>query len=608
MRHVPTLFALAAACSAAQPAPAARAPLDEATQRIAAPAAGDWPSYGRDYGQQRFSPLTQIDRASVARLAPRWSFEAGADAAFQATPIVVGGVMYLSLAFDHVVALDARDGHLRWRYDHRLRPGWKMCCGPANRGVAVAYGKVFVGTVDARLVALDAATGGVAWDVDVAGADAGPTEVAAALAPADPLRQLRVGGSTGVGINMAPVVHAGKVIVGITGVGYGLHLESPRPGAPEGAVVGVDGRYGRPGFLAAYDVETGARAWRFDTVPESGWEGRFTPTTPDGVPLGRDLAAERAAAPSRRDAWRFGGGSAWTTPTIDVERGLLFFGTGNPSPQLEDASRPGDNLYTVSLVALDAATGRLRWFHQQVPHDVWGYDVASPPVLLDLTHRGKRVAAVAQASKLGWVFVHDRVTGELLVRSDPVVPQKNLFARPTAAGVEIHPGAFGGVSWSPVAVDPARGWAFVAGIHLPTRYALHEAPAEGDRPALRYASLEPAAAERWGTLSAVDLATGAIRWQHRTPDPLVGGVVATAGGLVFTGEGDGHLDALDAATGELLWQGRCPSGANAPPVSYAVDGVQYVAVAAGGNPLFGYRPGRTLVAFALAEPAPAPAR
>jgi glucose dehydrogenase len=225
-----------------------------------------------------------------------------------------------------------------------------------------------------------------------------------------------------------------------------------------------------------------------------------------------------------------------------------------------------------------------------------------------VTHRGRRVPAVAQASKLGWLFVHDRTTGELLVRSEPVVPQKNLFARPTPGGVEIHPAAFGGVSWSPVALDPARGWAFVAGIHWPMRYALHEAPAEGGRPPLRYASMEPVHAERWGVLSAVEVATGKVRWQHRTPEPLVGGVLATAGGLVFTGEGDGHLDALDATTGQVLWRHRCPSGANAPPISYEVDGVQYVAVAAGGNPLFGYEPGRTLVAFALPRMEGAPAR
>jgi glucose dehydrogenase len=514
--------------------------------------------------------------------------------------------MYVSLPYDHVVALDARDGRLRWRYDHRLRPDRKMCCGPANRGVAVGYGKVFVGTVDARLVALDAATGKVAWDVDVIGDEVGRSEETASLDPADPLAKARVAGSTGVGINMAPVVYAGKVILGITGVGYGLHLDAPRPDAPVGAVVGVAGRYGRPGFLAAYDAGTGRRVWRFDTVPATGWEGGFVGTTADGLPLPRDLAAERAAARARPDAWRYGGGSAWTTPTIDVARGLLFFGTGNPSPQLEDSSRPGDNLYTVSLVALDAATGALRWHHQQVPHDLWGYDVASPPVLFDLDRGGRKIPAVGQASKVGWLYVHHRMTGELLVKSEALVPQKNLFARPTAEGVEIFPGAVGGVNWSPAAVDPVSGLAFAAAVHWPMRYTLHEAPAAGGRPPLRYTSMEPVARERWGILSAIDLATGKLRWQHRTPEPLLGGVLATAGGLVFVGEGDGHLDALDAATGRVLWRHRCPSGANAPPITYEVDGVQYVAVAAGGNPMFGFKAGHTLVAFARGPAVAAP--
>jgi len=258
----------------------------------------------------------------------------------------------------------------------------------------------------------------------------------------------------------------------------------------------------------------------------------------------------------------------------------------------------------VSLVALDADTGKLRWSYQQVPHDVWGYDVASPPVLFELARGGKAVPAVGQASKLGWFYVHDRVTGELLLKSQPLVPQKNLFAQPTAEGTEIHPAAFGGVSWSPAALDPVNGRAFVAGLHWPMRYTLHEAPAEGGRPALRYTSMEPVATERWGLLSAVDVATGTLRWQHRTPEPLVGGVLATAGGLVFTGEGDGYVDALDAATGRVLWRHRCAAGANAPPITYAIDGVQYLAIAAGGNPLFGFKTGQTLQVFALKEEGP----
>ncbi len=560
---------------------------------------GEWPSYGRDYSNRRFSPLKQINRENVAALAPRWTYRSGVTATFQATPIVVGGVMYLSLPFNHVVALDARSGRLIWRYEHQRRTDRAMCCGPANRGVALADGKVFIGTVDARLIALDARSGQKLWDVDVVGGDATNAEVVGSLSAADPLSRARVTGATGVGINMAPIVYDGKVIVGITGVGYGLHLDGPREDAPMGAVVGVAGRYGRPGFLAAYDIASGKRVWQFDTIPPQGWEGDYVAATPFGVPLNRNTVAERASAAKYADAWRYGGGSAWSTPAIDPASGMLFFGTGNPSPQMDDVSRPGDNLYTVSLIALDVASGTRRWHYQQVPHDIWGYDVASPPVLFELTRDGKRIPAVGQASKLGWFFVHRRDNGELLLRSDAFVPQHNLFAPATAEGVRLHPGVVGGVNWSPAAIDQDAALAFVAALHMPMRYTLHHAPADGDKPAIRYSVLEPIDEPRWGLLSAVDLQSGKIRWQHRTAQPLVGGVLATAGGLVFMGEGNGSLDAFDSQTGKLLWQHKSEAGVNAPPITYQIDGVQYVAVAVGGNQLFGYKQGDYLTAYAL---------
>jgi len=584
---------LAAGCASTPPA------TDQTTARITAPTVGQWPSYGRDYSNQRFSPLIQVKRDNVAQLVPRWSYKSGVNATFQATPIVVDGVMYLSLPYDHVVALDARDGHELWRYEHKRRAGSKMCCGPANRGVAVGYGKVFIGTVDARLIALDARSGKIAWDIDAAGKGASAAETIDSLSTADPLSKANVSGATGVGINMAPVLYQGRVIVGITGVGYGLHLDAPRENAPLGAVVGVAGRYGRPGFLAAFDVETGKRVWQFDTIPAHGWEGKFSATTPDGIPLNRDIEAERVEAAKYPDAWQFGGGSVWGTPAIDPVRGLLYFGTGNPSPQMDDVSRPGDNLYTVALVALEAASGKLRWYYQQVPHDVWGYDVASSPVLFELQRDGKRIPAVGQASKLGWFYVHNRDTGELLLKSDAFVPQSNMFAHASPEGSRIYPGVLGGANWSPVAVDEANGLAFVAAMHWPVRYTLHITPATGDKPEIRYSQVEPIDEERWGLLSSVDLKTGHLRWQHKTPEPLVSGVLATAGGLLFTGEGNGNFDALDAASGELLWQYKCEAGANAPPITYEVDGVQYIAVAAGGNQIFGFKQGDTLMVFTL---------
>jgi len=232
----------------------------------------NWLSHGRDYSNQRFSPLTQINKGNVKSLAPLWTFKSGVSSTFQTTPIVADGVMYLSLPFSHVVALDAKTGKELWRYQHRRRTE-KMCCGPANRGVAVAYGKVFIGTVDARLIALDQNSGKPVWDIPLVEDLDGATEKTDQLGADDPLRNSRVSGSTGVSANMAPLVYRGKVIIGITGVGYGLHLDSERAGAPLGAVVGIAGQSQRAGFYAAFDANTGKKIWQFDSTPASGWEG-----------------------------------------------------------------------------------------------------------------------------------------------------------------------------------------------------------------------------------------------------------------------------------------------------------------------------------------------
>lgn len=573
---------------------------DPVTARIMHAQAAEWPSYGRDYSNQRFALLKQIDRGNVGKLGLAWQFKTGVSASFQTTPIVVDGVMYVSLPYNHVLALDARTGKQLWRYEHQRRKDWKMCCGPANRGVAVAYGKVYMGTVDARLIALDAKTGKMVWDIDAAEA-AVNTEGQESLNSSDPNSRARISGGTGIGIAMAPVVYQGKVIVGITGVGYGLHIDNPREDAPLGAVIGVTGRYGRPGFLAAFDAGTGMPVWQFDTIPAQGWEGQFRETTPDGVRLNRDIAAEKAVLKQYPDAARFGGGSAWSTPAIDPVSGLLYFGTGNPSPQMNDVSRPGDNLYTVSLVALDIDTGKIRWHYQQVPHDLWGYDLASPPVLFDLVRDGKAIPAVGQAGKTGWFYVHDRLTGELLLKSEAFVPQDNLFAKATFEGTRLFPGILGGANWSPVAVDQAGQRVFVAGIHAPIKYTLHETPGKDGSAPIRYASSEPVEEARWGLLSAIDLSSGRIAWQQKTEQPLVGGVLVTAGGLVFTGEGNGNFNAYDDSNGKLLWQARADAGVNAPPITYEIDGVQYIAVAAGGNSIFGYKQGDNILVFSLSK-------
>ena len=587
------LTAFVAAVVGSLPAVAA-----ETSERVLS--TSEWHSYGRDYGQQRFSPLDQVNTKTVQRLVPKWIYQTGAAATFSTSPLVADGVMYITAPFSHVVALDAKTGQQIWRYEHK-RTSDKICCGPANRGAAIGYGKVFVATVDARLVALDQKTGQPVWDIALAEKMMDGTEDKQVMAADDPLHARNITGSTGAGAVIAPLVYDGKVFVGITGVGYGLHLDSPRPGAPLGAVVGVSGRYGRPGFLAAYDVDTGKEVWKFETT-QKGWEGEFRTQTPDGVPLKRDIAIEKANMAKYANAWQYGGGSIWHTPAVDTKTGLLYFGIGNPSPQAADSTRPGDNLYTMSLVALEAATGKLVWYFQQVPHDMWGYDVASPPTLFDAEVDGKKVPAVGEASKLGWYYVHDRRTGALLFKSEAFVPQDNLFTPPTPKGVRITPGPAGGSNWSPASLDAARGLVYVAGSHIPMIYRTDELPAQGDKPAVPYFIIEPSNEPNWGTLTAIDLKNkGRIAWQTKMEQPMVGGVLATAGGLVFTGEGSGEFSAFDAATGTKVWRFNCGAGVNAPPISYEIDGKQYVAVAAGGSQIWGFRQGGALVVFGLAD-------
>jgi glucose dehydrogenase len=560
----------------------------------------DWLTNGRTYSNLRFSPLDQINTGNVGRLAPKWIYQTGKPATFQATPLVDGGVLYLSEPFSSVTALDAKTGRKIWHYEHKLAFK-KLCCGPANRGVGLGDGRVYVATVDARLVALDQATGKVVWDIVLAKPDATAAEDKGVLGKITGANDRAPSGQSGVGANSAPLFYDGKVFMGVTGVGYGLHLEADRPGAPLGTVVGIAGKYGSSGFLAAFDAATGKRVWQFDST-QPGWEGQFVEKTAYGVPLPRDVAKEKAEDTKDKEAWRYGGGTVWHTPALDPKLGLLYFGIGNPSPQATGDGRPGDNLYTVSLVAVDVATGKLRWYFQQVPHDLWGYDVASPPSLFDVTIGGKTVPAVGEASKLGWYFVNDRRDGTLLFKSDPFVPQQNMFEAPTPEGIVIAPGVGGGANWSPASIDTVKGIAYVAAMHLPALFKTAVLPAVGDKPAVAYTMADPAKVPNFGTLTALDLAHGGkILWQNKTPQPLIGGVVATAGGLVFTGEGNGAFDGFDARTGKLLWQFNCGAGVNAPPITYSVDDKQYVAVAAGGSSIWGYPQGDALIVFGLPD-------
>lgn len=512
-----------------------------------------WASYGRDYTNQRWSLLAQITAASVGALAPAWQYRTGIRHSFEASPVVVGGTMFVSTPLNHVVALDARTGAKRWEYAHPLGKT-VACCGPVNRGVAVADGRVFMGTLDARLVALDAATGAPRW--------------AAAVGQPD----------SGYSITSAPLAVGGLVVTGVSG-----------------------GEYGVRGYVSAYDAATGRLVWRWHTIPapaDGGWWGPWAPTDPFGTPLHRDLAREHADSARYADAWRHGGGPVWQTPAYDATLGVIVFTVGNPSPDLDGAVRPGDNRYTNSIVALELRTGRLRWATQVVPHDVWDLDPASPAVLVDVRDStGTTVPAVAEAGKTGWVYVLDRRTGRPIRRSEPFVPHENMFA-PLAGGdtVRMAPGDVGGSQWSPPAYHPGLGYLYVLGIHAPTTYMAGRQ--ERNPPADWWGGVF--AVERpSGILSAIDLNTGRIAWQHRTPGPLVGGAVATAGDLVFVGTSERELLAFDARTGAVRWRHQAEAGVNAPPITYALDGRQFVAVAAGGNWTLHTPMGDALLVFAL---------
>ena len=561
----------------------------------------DWSKYGNNYANHRFSNLQQITTDNVDQLELAWSYKTGIKKTFQTSPIVVDGVMFITTPLNDVISINAENGQEIWRYKHDLQ-GDKFCCGPANRGPAVANGKVFSVTIDARLIALDQKTGKRLWDVPISDPNSGIDEILKPLMGMEELSGAVVTGASGHSASLAPQVYDGKVFVGITGAGYGLHMEVEQDGKPTLAVGGfAGGGHGLRGFMVAYDVETGEEVWRWYSSSEENWKGDWVDATTAGESFNRDIETEKETYEKYKDAWQLGGGSIWTTPALDTELGLLYFGTGNPSPQMEDSTRPGDNLNTVSLVALDINTGELRWAYQQVPHDRWGYDVASPPVLIDFVKDGKTIKAVSQASKVGWLFIHDRATGELLLRSDAFVPQENLFARPNEEGVRIAPSTFGATSWSPAAYYPELNSMFIAGIYTSATFYSRKLIPEPGKPWTSFTFFKPTTDPTWGNITSIDLSTGKIQWEVKTEQPMVGGVMATAGGLLFAGEGNGNFNAYEAKTGKQLWQYKSQYGVNAPPITYKLHGTQYIAVASGGSGIFQYTMGDEVLVFKLKE-------
>ena len=531
---------------------------------LAAPLAaqsGDWTTYGGNDWNQRYSTLKQINTGNVAQLVPRKIFQTGITrlGSFENTPIVQNGVMYVTTPYNTAMAYDLNTNKELWRYEHKLGTTI-FCCGPNNRGVAIHGGAhVYMGTLDAHLVALDAKTGEVLWDKEVA----------------DP--------AFGYSITHAPLVVGDNIIVGVSG-----------------------GEYGIRGHVTAYNAGSGEQVWRWYSIPApkgdptfdekapNGWWGTWAPKAEE-ADLHRDIAKEKADSAKYADAWTRGGGGVWMTPAYDKASNTIYVAVGNPSPDLDGSVRPGDNLYTDAVVAIDATSGKTKWYYQTVPHDVWDLDAVSPPVVTKLA--GKTV--VVHAGKTGWMYILDAATGKLVRKSTNFVPHENIFALPTPEGTRMLPGANGGAEWSPIAIDPTLDYAFVAALHQPMHYKVHTAPWEKGRLWLGSAFVAIPGEEQYGLYSAVDLKTGKIAWQNKVPQPMMGGALATAGGLTFTGEGNGNFNAYESKTGKLLWQFNGGAGCNSAPMSFTHGGEQFVAVACGGNFQLSFPLGDALLVFGL---------
>ena len=540
VRHLRSL-----ASEAIQPANRMQAPRIQVSsiRLLGAGADSDnWLMYGRDYGNRRFSPLRAIRRENVRNLVPVWSFQTGVQDGLESTPLFVDGVIYLTTAWNHVFAIDARTASELWHYRRRLPAKLTYCCGPVNRGAAISGGTLYLATLDAHLVAIDAQTGRVRWDVQIGAVE----DNLSATSP--------------------PLIVDDKVVVGMAG-----------------------GDYESRGFIDAYQTETGRRLWRFYTVADHG------------------------------------GGATWLNGSYDPELKLIYWGTGNPNPDYDGDARPGDNLYTDCVVALESETGKLRWHYQFTPHDVWDYDGVNEMVLVDLPIGGHMERALLHADRNGHFYALDRTNGRFLY-AQPFVrvtwtkgfengrPVINPQAIPTVGGVTVCPGAAGGKEWNPMSFSPLTGLVYLPVIENCAVFQNYgvRAKRRGLAPGPSGFSYLPNQA--YGKLMAVRADTGEAAWEVRTRTPMAGGTLVTAGGLVFSGDAEGNFTAHDAATGEQLWSYQTGSGIRGAPVSYRLDGKEYIAVASGMSGAVGgftgagapwmrdYRSGGTLFIFALFEP------
>ncbi|HUU25966.1 MAG TPA: PQQ-binding-like beta-propeller repeat protein [Methyloceanibacter sp.] len=529
------------------------APVPSVSQEQLSAAASDTNNFlhtNGNYDQTRYYQGKQINKSNVSGLRPAWIFQTEVKESLETTPIVVDGVMYVTTSFNHVYAIDAKTGEQFWHYKHKMGPVTTYCCGPNNRGVAIYKDKVYMGTLDAKLVALDAKTGSLVWETQLADPELGYSET------------------------MAPTAVDGKILIGTNG-----------------------GEYGIRGFVRAYDAETGKQVWNFHTTPEDS-TGVWATHDATGKDMHRDIAAEKAALKKMGDPYKTLGGGVWQNPAVDLDNKRIYFVVGNPSPDLDGSIRPGDNLYTDSLVSVDLETGKYVCHFQYIAHDVWDLDSVSPPILVDVKDKdGKTVPGVIHAGKTGNVYVHNRDDCSLIRFSEAMVDQTGMWTLPTPEGAKMLPGANGGVEWSVMAVNPDLNLTYAVNLHQPMTYHVENSPYPGGKLWLGGAFKVIPGSEQFGNVTAVDYNTGKIKWQKKTPLPMMGGVLATAGGLVYTGEGDGWFRAYDAENGDVLWSFFAGAGVNAPPAAYSVDGKEYIVVGAGGNTQIDFKRGNNIIAF-----------
>ena len=482
----------------------------------------NWLMYSGDYAGRRYSTLSQINTANASSLVPKWAYQTMGTGKFEATPLVVDGILYGTGADDRAFALDARSGRPIWQYQRGLPSDIRPCCGRVNRGMAILGDKVFLGTLDAHVIALDAKTGAVVWDAEAADH------------------------SKGYSFTLAPLVIKKLVLVGISG-----------------------GEYGIRGFIDAYDAATGERKWRFYTVPGPGEPGHDT---------------------WEGESWKIGGSPAWITGTYDPATNITYWTTGNPSPSNRGEGRAGDNLYSDSLLALDTDTGKLLWHFQFTRHDEHDYDATQVPVMIDDGDR----KLIAQANRNGFFYVLDRTNGKLLYATSYAKvswstskdatgrPEPDKKGSPTPEGNRVCPGAAGATNWMSPSYNPQTKLFYVTAREQCDIFATAPQPYEAGHAYYGSAYFPNDEAEPfWGALRALDPATGQLKWEWKHTSPTWAGVLSTAGELVFTGDAEGNFIALDAASGKVLWHFQCGASVNASPMSYAIDGKQYVAIAAG---------------------------